>query len=72
MPGGILGPITHMFGTSNLSSLMHCLNVQVATATSHQKRFIEMFILSLCPKVSTHTHFPSAFECAQQCNMGQQ
>lgn len=72
MPGGIFGPITHMLGTSNLSSLVHCLNVQVATASSHQKRFIEMFILSLCPKVSSHTHFPSAFESAQLHNMGQQ
>lgn len=52
MPGGILGPITHMFGTSDLSTLVHCLKVQVATPTSHQKGFIEVFILSLSPKVS--------------------
>lgn len=56
MPGGILGPITHMFGTSDLSTLVHCLNVQVATATSHQKRFIEVFILSLSPKVRLSSH----------------
>lgn len=63
MPGGILGPITHMFGTSDLSMLVHCLNVQAATATSHQKLFIEVFILSLSSKVrlSSHTQYPSAF-----------
>lgn len=47
MPGGILGPITHMFGTSDLSTLMHSLNAQVATATLSQKPIIEVFILSL-------------------------
>lgn len=47
MPGGILGPITHMFGTSDLSTLMHSLNAQVATATLSQKTIIEVFILSL-------------------------
>lgn len=52
MPVGILGPITHMFGTSDLSTLMHRLNVQVATATSHQKRFIDMFILSVTQRLA--------------------
>ncbi len=50
MPGGILVPITRMFGTSDLSTPVHRLNVRAATATSHQKQFIEVFILSLSPK----------------------
>jgi len=65
MQGGILGPITHMFVTSDLFTLVHYLNVQAATVTSHQKQFIEEFFLSLSPKVglSFHTHCPSAFKC---------
>lgn len=50
MPGGILAPITHMFGTSDLSTRVHRLNVQVEAATSHQKLFIQVVILSLSPK----------------------
>lgn len=44
-----------MFGTSDLSTLMRCLRVQVAAAASHQKRFIELFILSVRPKVNARS-----------------
>lgn len=50
MQRDILGPITHMFVTTDLFTLVHCLNVQAATVTGYQKWFIEVFILSLSPK----------------------
>lgn len=50
-PGGILGPITHMFRTSDLSVLQQRLNVQVVTASSHQNLFVEVFILSLSQRL---------------------
>lgn len=39
-----------MFGTSDLSTP----DVQVAAPASHQKRFIELFILRVHPKVNAH------------------
>lgn len=49
-----------MFGTSDLSTPMHCLNIQVATAFSHQKRIIEVFILSKRLALTLTTHQPSS------------
>lgn len=49
-----------MFGTSDLSTLLHCLNVQVATAFSHQKRIIEVCILSKKLALTVATHHPSS------------
>lgn len=50
MQGGILGPITHMFVTTDLLTPLRWLNVQAVTVTGYQKWFIEVFILSLSPK----------------------
>lgn len=46
MPGGILGPITHMFGTSDLSMLVHCLTVPVASTTAIKNGLLKGLFLA--------------------------